>query len=247
MRFSLILTLKKNVFPVEYRRIILSYIKNALTYCNEGKYYGEFFGAIKQKDYCFSVVFPKAKFLKEQIQTENNEIKIIFSTDDKNKTGLKLFSAFIGQKNIPFPLENDNCMTLRSIKNIKHDEIRNNRAIFKTSLGSGICVRNHDKETNKDQYYIYSDKEFREKLKFILRNELINAGFSEDQAESVSVNPIQCKKAVAKHYKRFIDISLGMIEISGSRFVLQYLYDTGIGSRKSAGFGMLDLVTQNLQ
>ena len=247
MRFLLTLEVKKNRFPIEYRRVILSYIKNALTYCNNGKFYNDFFGNAKQKDYCFSVIFPKSKFIKNEIQIENNKIKILFSTDDKNKTGLKLFSAFIGQKNIAFPLENDNCMTLKSIKNVKHDEIRNNRAIFKTSLGSGICVRDHDKETNKDQYYIYSDKEFREKLKFILRNELINAGFSEEQAESVSVNPIQCKKAVAKHYKRFIDISLGMIEISGCRFILQYLYDTGIGSRKSAGFGMLDLVTQDLQ
>lgn len=247
MRFLLTLAVKKNRFPIEYRRVILSYIKNALTSCNNGKFYDDFFGEVKQKDYCFSVIFPKAKFANDEIQIENNEIKIIFSSDDKNKTGLKLFSAFIGQKNISFPLENDNSMILKSIKNIKREEILNDRAIFKTTLGSGICVRDHDRETNKDKYYIYSDKEFREKLKFVLKNELINAGFSESQADNISINPIQCKKAVAKHYKRYIDITLGMIEISGNRFVLQYLYDTGIGSRKSAGFGMVDLVTQDLQ
>ena len=247
MRFSLVLTLKNNVFPIEYRRVVLSYIKNALTYCNEGKFFNEFFGDVRPKDYCFNVIFPKAKFLKDEIRIENNEIKIIFSTDDKNKTGLKLFSAFIGQKNKVFPLENDNYMILKSINNIKHDEILNNRAIFKTALGSGICVRDHDKEINRDKYYIYSDEEFREKLKFTVKNELIDAGFSEDEADKVIINPIQCKKAVVKHYRRFIDVSLGMFEISGSKFILQYLYDAGIGSRKSAGFGMLDLITQDLQ
>lgn len=247
MRFSLLLTLKKNVFPIEYRRVILSYIKNALSDCNDGKYFNEFFGDVRPKDYCFNVIFPKAKFLKDKIQIENNEIKIIFSTDDRNKTGLKLFSAFIGQKNKAFPLENDNCMILKSINNIKHDEIRNSRAIFRTSLGSGLCVRDHDRETNRDKYYIYSDEEFREKLKFTVKNELIDAGFSEDEADKVTINPIQCKKAVAKHYKRYIDISLGMFEITASRFILQYLYNAGIGSRKSAGFGMLDLITQDLQ
>ena len=247
MRFSLLLRLKNNKFPIEYRRVILSYIKNALTQCNDGKYYDEFFGDITPKDYCFSVIFPGAKFSKDEIEIKDNQIRIIFSTDDRKKTGLKLFSAFIGQKNKVFPLENENYMILQSIINVNRDEILNNRAIFKTALGSGICVRDHDKETNKDRYYIYSDEEFREKLKVTIKNELINAGFLESEADKISVNPIQCKKAVAKHYKRFIDISLGMFEISGSKYILQYLYDVGIGSRKSAGFGMLDLITQDLQ
>ena len=47
MRFLLTLAVKKNRFPIEYRRVILSYIKNALTSCNNGKFYDDFFGVEK--------------------------------------------------------------------------------------------------------------------------------------------------------------------------------------------------------
>lgn len=247
MRFTLVLTLKEKRFPIEYRKVILSYIKNALTNCNGGKYFEEFFKDTKQKDYCFTVIFPKSKFSKNEIITDSNEIKILFSTNDSKKAGLKLFSAFIGQKNKSFPLENDNYMTLKSIKNDKHDEIINNRVIFKTSPGSAICVREHDREKNFDTYYTYKDEKFREKLNEVIGAELIQAGFSKRYIDELKINPIQFKKIVAKHYSRYIDVSVGMFELCGDKAVLQYLYDSGIGSRKSCGFGMIDLVTQDLQ
>lgn len=247
MRFCLNLELIEPCFPVEYRSLIISYIKNAITKCNGGKYYDKYFKDTIEKDYCFSVVLPKSKFNKNIIELENNEIKINFSTGDKNKTGLILFNAFIAQKNKPYPLPNNNLMVLKSINNKKQEKITSSRAIFKTSLGSGLCVREHKKEGNKDDYYIYSDNKFREKLKVVLVNQALKAGFTESEANKVKVNPIQCKKVVAKHYKRYIDITTGMFEIQGNNEILQHFYNVGMGSRKSSGFGMLDLVTQDLQ
>lgn len=119
MRFALTLELEKKNFPIDYRRLILSYIKNALSKCNNGKYYEKFFKDTIQKDYCFCVALPKVKFNKNYIQLESNEIEILFSTEDKDKTGFILFSAFIAQKNKPYPLENDNFMTLKNIRNRK--------------------------------------------------------------------------------------------------------------------------------
>ena len=246
MRFSLILYLEEKVFPVEYRKVILSYIKNAISKCNNGKYYEEFFYDTKQKDYCFSVILPKSNFEKNEIILEKNQIKINFSTKHNSKMGFILYNAFIAQKNKRYPLPNGNFMTLKSIINQKREEIYNNKAIFKTSLGSGICVRSHNKETNKDYYYVYKDEEFREKLNIVISNQLLNAGFSKIELENVKVNPIQCKKVVVKHYRRYIDITTGIFEIQGSSRVLQYFYDLGFGSRKSMGFGMIDLVTQDL-
>ena len=246
MRFSLTLELKEANFPIEYRGTILSYIKNAISKCNNGKYYDKFFKDTIQKDYCFSVVLPKSKFNKDKIELENKEIKILFSTDDSEKTGPILFNAFIAQKNKSYPLPNNNSMILKSISTQKQELISNSRAIFKTTLGSGICVREHNRDTNKDRYYVYSDNEFREKIKSVVMNQVIKAGFTEEEANEVKINPIQCKKVVAKHYRRYIDITTGIFEIQGNNEVLQYFYNVGIGSRKSAGFGMIDLVTQDL-
>lgn len=246
MRLCLILELKESFLPIEYRRVILSYIKNAISKCNEGKYYDDYFKDTNQKDYCFSVVLPKSKFNKDKILLEKNEIKIILSTESKSKTSLILFSAFIAQKNKSYPLPDNNNMTLKSINTEKEQIITNSKAIFKTTIGSGLCVRNHIKENNTDKYYTYNDQEFREKLKVVLYNQAIKLGIKEDEALNINVNPIQCKKVVVKHYRRYIDTTVGMIEIQGNPRLLQYFYDTGIGSRKSSGFGMLDLVTQDL-
>lgn len=245
MRFCLILELKEPKIPIEYRKIVLSYIKNAISKCNDGKYYEDFFKDTKQKDYCFSVILPKSKFIKDKIILDNNEIKILFSTGN-NKLGLILYQAFIAQKNKQYPLPNGNFIKLKSIINNNQKEIYNNRAIFKTTLGSGLCVRSHDPETNKDIYYVYNDEKFREKLNVVLTNQLLNAGFTKEESEEIKVNPIQCKKVVAKHYRRYIDITTGIFEIQGNNKILQYFYDSGIGSRKSMGFGMIDLVTQEL-
>lgn len=245
MRFCLILQLKEKILPIEYRKIILSYIKNAIAKCNNGRYYEDFFKDTQQKDYCFSVTFSKSTFTKDEIKLDGNEIRIHFSTDT-NKTGFILYNAFIAQKNNEYPLPNNNSMTLKSIRNNKREEISNDRVIFKTVLGSGLCVRSHNQDTNKDTYCVYNDEDFREKLKVVLKNQLLNAGFSKEESEEIKVNPIQCKKVVAKHYRRYIDITTGIFEIQGNNKVLQYFYDSGIGSRKSMGFGMIDLVTQDL-
>lgn len=246
MRFYLTLKLEKNEFPLDYRRVILSYIKNAISSCNDGKYYDVYFKDTTQKDYCFSVVLPKPKYEKNKIVLDNDEIKILFATDDKNKTGLILFSAFIAQKSNKFSIPNNNSMTLKSISNQKQQEITNSKVIFKTSKGSGICVRDHNKESNIDKHYIFNDEKFQEKFKIVMKNQLINAGFAEQEIDNLKINPIQCKKVVAKHYNSYIDSTIGMIEMQGNSKLLQYLYNTGVGSRKSAGFGMVDLVTQDL-
>ncbi|MEG2869298.1 MAG: CRISPR-associated endoribonuclease Cas6 [Terrisporobacter sp.] len=246
MRFCLSLNLEKNEFPLDYRRVILSYIKNAISNCNNGKYYDSYFKDTIQKDYCFSVVLPKPKYTKDKILIENKEIKILFSTDDKKKTGFILFSAFISQKNRSFLIPNNNSMTLKNISNQKDQEITNSKVIFKTSKGSGLCVRDHNKETNMDTHYIFNDEKFQEKFKVVLKNQAIQAGFSDHEVESIKFNPIQCKKVVAKHYRSYIDTTVGMFEMQGNSKLLQYFYNAGIGSRKSAGFGMIDLVTQDL-
>lgn len=246
MRFCLKLILNKDTLPVEYRKIIISYIKNAVSKCNNGKYYEEFFKDTNQKDYCFSAILPKSIFNKDEIKLENKEIKIKFSVDDNSKAGLILYSAFIAQKNKEYPLPNNNFMILENIFNIKQEKIINSKVVFNTAIGSSLCVRDHNKIENKDKYYIYSDSEFREKLNIVLRNQLIKKGFIEDEINEVKVNPIQCKKVVVKHYKRYIDTTVGMFQMEGNLEILQYLYSSGIGSRKSAGFGMIELVTQDL-
>lgn len=248
MKFAKIILefkLAKNEFPIEYRKTILSFIKKSLSDCNSGKYYDKYFKDNIQKDYCFSVDLPGPKYKNGKIELYKDVIKVIFSADDSNKTNLILYSAFIKQKGKVFKLENNNSVKLLSVKVKNSENIVNSRAIFKTAKGSSICVREHNKEKNEDKYYIYSDPEFREKLDIVLKNELRSI-ISEKDIEEIVVNPIQCSKCVVKHYGNYIDTSIGLFEISAKPYILNYLHNVGIGSRKSAGFGMIELVTSDL-
>lgn len=56
---------------------------------------------------------------------------------------------------------------------------------------------------------------------------------------------MQCKKVVIKHYKRYIDNTVGFFEIEADSKILRYFYNVGIESRKSIGFGMIDLLKQD--
>ncbi len=242
MRFYLTFELEKSSLPKDYRRIILSYIKKSLTEILDGRYYSQYFKDNIQKDFCFSLKLPKAKFTKDEIILEDNSIKVLFTSDDRQKTGLLLQQAFMKQKNKKFLITNQNSITLKQFMNKEKQKITSSKVIFKTY---GLCIRDHNKETNKDNHYVYSDEKFNEQLKVVLKNQISQTGFSKDIVDSIKFSPINCKKVLVKHYDTYVDTTVGSFLLEGNPLLLQYLYDVGMGSRNTM-FGYLDLVTQDL-
>ena len=242
MRFYLTFELEKSSLPKDYRRIILSYIKKSLTEILDGRYYSQYFKDNIQKDFCFSLKLPKAKFTKDEIILEDNSIKVLFTSDDRQKTGLLLQQAFMKQKNKKFLITNQKSITLKQIHQQREQKITSSKVIFKTY---GLCIRDHNKETNKDNHYVYSDEKFNEQLKVVLKNQISQTGFSKDIVDSIKFSPINCKKVLVKHYDTYVDTTVGSFLLEGNPLLLQYLYDVGMGSRNTM-FGYLDLVTQDL-
>ena len=242
MRFYLTFELEKSSLPKDYRRIILSYIKKSLTEILDGRYYSQYFKDNIQKDFCFSLKLPKAKFTKDEIILEDNSIKVLFTSDDRQKTGLLLQQAFMKQKNKKFLITNQNSITLKQIHQQREQKITSSKVIFKTY---GLCIRDHNKETNKDNHYVYSDEKFNEQLKVVLKNQISQTGFSKDIVDSIKLSPINCKKVLVKHYDTYVDTTVGSFLLEGNPLLLQYLYDVGMGSRNTM-FGYLDLLTQDL-
>ena len=242
MRFYLTFELEKSSLPKDYRRIILSYIKKSLTEILDGRYYSQYFKDNIQKDFCFSLKLPKAKFTKDEIILEDNSIKVLFTSDDRQKTGLLLQQAFMKQKNKKFLITNQNSITLKQIHQQREQKITSSKVIFKTY---GLCIRDHNKETNKDNHYVYSDEKFNEQLKVVLKNQISQTGFSKDIVDSIKFSPISCKKDLVKHYDTYVETTVGSFLLEGNPLLLQYLYDVGMGSRNTM-FGYLDLLTQDL-
>ena len=58
------------------------------------------------------------------------------------------------------------------------------------------------------------------------------------------IKPLNAKKTVVDHYKNYIECSLGSFSINADKSVINYLLKSGIGSRKSAGFGFAELLSE---
>lgn len=103
VRTELVFELKKPMMSLDYRRMILSWLKASLTECNKGKYYERYFRLDSpRKDYCFTVLMVSPKFTKEKILLKEPRIRVIFSADDRNRSGLIFFAAFLTMKNKRF-------------------------------------------------------------------------------------------------------------------------------------------------
>ena len=188
MRFYLTFELEKSSLPKDYRRIILSYIKKSLTEILDGRYYSQYFKDNIQKDFCFSLKLPKAKFTKDEIILEDNSIKLLFTSDDRQNQ-----QAFMKHKKKKILITNQNSITIKQIHQQREQKITSSKVIFKTY---GLCIRDHNKETNKDNHYVYSDEKFNEQLKVVLKNQISQTGFSKDIVDSIKFSPINCKKVL---------------------------------------------------
>lgn len=237
-------SLENPELPKDNKSIWLSFLKNVLSKCNKGKFYESYFSGTNSKDYSFSILLSKPKFVEEKVLLENNQVKMIFSADDKKKTGLIFYAAFLEAKNRRFPLPEGNGMTLKRVRQMREKLITSSKVAFRTVTGGGLVVREHEREKNRDKYYTYKDSGFDENLKKVLKVQAKTAGFSENMVEELVMTPVQCKKVLVKHYGVYIDVTVGIFYLEGDSDLLQYFYQAGIGSRHSEGYGLLDIISQ---
>lgn len=242
MRLFLSFALDQPELPCDNKAIFISFLKKSLGQCNQGEFYDKYFSGIQMKDYTFSVILPNPIFKGDKITLGNNYMKLIFSSDDKNKTGLIFFQAFILMKQKRFPLPDGNAMTLKKIDLIGEKLITSSKVIFRTTVGGGLVVRDHDRERNRDRYLTVEDDGFYSKLYENLAIQAKTAGFSDEVAENIKFTPIQCKKVVVKQYHTYVDATIGIFSLEADPELLQYFYQAGAGGRRSMGYGLLDII-----
>lgn len=242
MRLELKFEVKNNVLPKDNKRIWVSFLKNVLSNCAEGKYYDRYYNGTSPKDFSFSIVLPHPKFVGEKIELDSNTVRMIFSASDKGNTGLIFYSAFLEAKNKSFPLPSGNSMTLKAVRYQKEQSIQSNSAVFRTVVGGGLVVREHDAQTNKDKFYTSEEDGFIDAMCRVIKNELLYAKFPEYLINDVSVNVISFKKVLVKQYGVYVDANVGVFQVNAHPEILQYLYQAGMGSKRSMGYGLLDVV-----
>ena len=240
MRFKIELALKKGQLPLEYRQSVISLFKNSLAVFENGRHFANYYEVGKEKPFTFSVRIPCSTFTKDVILVPNRKIDIIFSTGDI-VTGVVFFNALLMQKNKPYPLAYENAMSIKNILIEKEFAITTNTidVMFKSPL----CIRKHSKDDNKDTYYSYEKEGFNENLNKVLESQIANSNILPTSIlEGFSMMPVHCKKTVVRHHSQFIEVTLGLFTLTGNVALLNYFYANGIGSRKSSGFGLIEIM-----
>lgn len=240
MRLKIEVELINEQFPLDYRPVVISLFKHSLTVYDNGKYFAEYYEVGKAKPFTFSVGIPNSTFTEERIIVPNRKINITFSTSDIG-TGIIFFNGLSMQKNKLYPLAYENAMIVKNVLIEKEVVITTNTidVIFKSPL----CIREHYKEKNKDIYYSFEKEGFIATFNKVLEKQIANSSIlATSILDEFAIKPVNCKKTVVRHHSQFIEATIGIFNLTGNIALLNYLYANGIGSRKSSGFGMFEVV-----
>lgn len=241
MKFLADFILKSETVTYEWRKCIISYMKKCLSEANEGKYFDTYYDTGKRKPFTLSVKFSSPVYEKDKIVVNDKHFKLYVSTPD-SKTGFVLFSGMVAQKSKEFPLPMENSMAMINIRQLPEKTITGHRILVK--MQAPLCIRKHFPDTNKDWYYSVKNEDvFRIEAKKVIYEQLRVAGFSESDS-TIDIIPINAKVAIIRHYGMKLECSLGDFILEGSPHALDYLSKAGVGSRRSSGFGMFNVMAE---
>jgi len=238
MRISMLLELKSKEILSDYRRTLVSFIKKSISDFDD-KLYSQLYQKVSFiKPFTFAVKLKSPVFEDKVIHVNDKQIELNFSTGD-TILGIELYNAFLAQRKIPFamPLGNEMIPVKVTISNTPQIDIDSAKIKFLSPL----IVRKHN-ENNLDKYLYFGNDEFETELFKIVQNELEKlCGMKIDNSEFRLI-PVSPKKTVTSSMGIKFACSIGIFEISASSEIINALYQYGIGSRRSEGFGMFDIL-----
>ena len=238
MRYQLSFSLENEYFPLDYRRIILSFIKKALSEYDETTYEKYYHAKDPtKKPFTFSVYFYSSEFQKDKILVHKKSLEVSFSIADYS-LAIMLYNSINHQRYKEFPIAN-NKMILNNIMMLPETQITTEQ--IKIKFLSPLIVR--ERVNEKDWYYSYCDGEkFEEILKINVKEQLETTNIPKETVDTLKLEPINPKKTVVKFYEKQMEASLGTYLLSGDKTLLNFLYQCGLGSRHSSGFGMFSII-----
>lgn len=242
MRFCIELLLDKDKINKDKNRII-SYILKLLMEKESKKVYQDMFekNKTKSKDLSFSMYMGQGvNFLRDKIEIPSRKVLVNFTTSDP-VIGVGIYNSFIENEGLEIPIE-DNLFTINRISLKKTRPIIRKNIRFTTK--SPIVVREHDGDNTKTYYHDLSTRKgkdvFLRNLKYQIKDHFQDIG--ERDLRDLDIQVIKNKIVNVKHYNIVIPSNIGEYEICGKPYILKYLYLSGVGSRRTQGFGYIDII-----
>lgn len=237
-RLKLEFRMEKPELPAKMDSLMVSFLKASLQNYSQ-EMYEAFYGEHKSvlKNYAFSFFLAGARFEKEKIVLNKKTFTMLFSDADLGEA-IHFFNAFKKMRGKQYPM-NANSMELISVRTKKCREITDHEIVVK--MLSSLVVREHNPEDNTDIYYTYDQPGFAETLKENVENFLKKKNIPLS-TEGFSIEPVKGKKIVANVFSRSVDANIGIYKLTGAPELLNYLYLSGLGSRRSQAHGLFEVM-----
>lgn len=235
-------------FPIDYNQILQGFIYHNLSKQNANFIHNTGFksGSRTFRLFAFSRLFGKYRFdKKEKKLIFYDNISFIFSTP-VNYIIEDLASNLM--KSIDVRLGSNDC-TLSSItveKPPKFDKENIIKLISPIVVYSTLQKRDGSK---KVYYYNPRETEFSMLISENLRKKYFAFTGKNPNKMQITIKPFRVSKTnleIIKFRDFIMKGWMGLYRISGSKTLMKLAYDTGLGSKNSQGFGVFELIKDNL-
>jgi CRISPR-associated endoribonuclease Cas6 len=235
---------KTDKLPVANKMMFVSLIKEALKRVNieyfEKLYRFEGNSNKQIKSFSFAVLL-KGFEMEGQIFNIRDRIILNITTPDY-EFGINVYNGLLNIQTFQYK---DYTLKKLRINLVKEKFISEQQIVFKTM--SPVCMRNKDNEfiSSKDPLYV-------EVLNYIVdKNLAVHRGYGLKQP--LQFEELFMKKVVVKEeitgFKEstnkntfYVNAYAGTFKLTGDVEDLNFIYQSGIGFRRSQGFGMVDIV-----
>ncbi len=247
MRLSLCFASQKREMPIAYHKVFISLLKSSFEIAG-GEVYKKLYSEPRVKPYTFAVFFKNPVFEREKILFDG-ELHFHFSTCFTD-IGVKFYNGIVKRtlrvKEVPvFVYKNGEVsLYLKGVKMRREKKIKGKNVIFKTL--SPIIIRHHDREGRRDEYYTF---EAHPEMCETQINVNMRPVFEEflGKVYPLKIEPIEMKEVPIKVVDKKGEIKIikgnvGTLRVSADcDEVLQFVYQVGLGAKRSYGFGMLEV------
>lgn len=237
MKYVASFKLKNETIISDYRGTFVSYFKNAISEYMDSCFYDELYDSgSKRKDLCWSVRLNNPHFDGDVVHLQGVDVDMTIKTENK-QIALIYFSSLLNMKDKPFNIGHNNQMTLKSIRLVRDPDIIGDFGVFK--ILSPICIRLHNRESNKDHYISYGDESFEIELRNKIKEDM---EFFDEEIDSLDFNLSNLKKIIVPIYGITIPVTIGTFFVQGDNKVLNHIKNNGIGSRRNSGMGLIESI-----
>lgn len=243
MKFKLEFVLKENRLPVDHVRCFISFLKKSLQSADEMAYRALYESQTPlMKPYTFALYLPQRRVVGDELHLGGERIHLTFSCADV-ALAIAFLNGFTEQKNEVFTLPKGNEMTLVRFTTEMHPIL--DAKTLTVRFLSPLLVLKRDAEQRQNCYLTCQDDDFISQLKENLALQLTQFSMNPALAETFELVPMQPKRVGQRVFGQLVLGNLGVYQISGDPALLQFLYEAGLGSRRSAGFGLFEPISIN--